>query len=46
MQEHVEEEAIVEETSLRLLRNFASSVQHQQYQDTEIITVRIDANAS
>ena len=46
MQEHVEEDAIEEETSLRLLRNFASSVQHQQYQDTEIITVRIEVNAS
>ena len=46
MQEHVEEDAIEEETSLRLLRSFASSVEHQQYQDTEIITVRIEVNAS
>ncbi len=45
MQEHVAEDAIEQETSLRLLRSFASSVQHQQYQDTEIITVRIEANA-
>ena len=44
MQEHVEEDAIEQETSLRLLRSFASSVQHQQYQDTEIITVRIEAD--
>lgn len=45
MQEHVAEDAIEQETSLRLLSSFASSVQHQQYQDTEIITVRIEANA-
>ena len=30
------------EISLRLLRHFASSVRHQQYQDTDIVTVRID----
>ena len=44
MQEHVEEDPMEHETSLRLLRSFASSVQHQQYQDTEIITVRIEAD--
>ncbi|MXX56616.1 MAG: hypothetical protein F4106_06960 [Gemmatimonadetes bacterium] len=30
------------EISLRLLRHFASSVRHQQYQDTDIVTVKID----
>ena len=30
------------ETSLRLLRHFASSVRHQQYQDNDIVTVRIE----
>ena len=46
LREHVEEDPVEHETSLRLLRSFASSVQHQQYQDTEIITVRIEVNAS
>ena len=31
------------EVSLRLLRNVASSVHHQQYHDTDIVTVRVDA---
>ena len=32
-----------QEVSLRLLRGLASSVHHQQYHDTDIITVRVDA---
>ena len=31
------------ETSLRLLRHFASSVRHQQYHGADIVTVRVDA---
>ena len=31
------------EASLRLLRGLASSVRHQQYHDTDIITVRVEA---
>ena len=31
------------EVSLRLLRGLASSVHHQQYHDTDIITVRVEA---
>ena len=31
------------EVSLRLLRHVASSVHHQQYHDTDIVTVRVDA---
>ncbi len=31
------------EVSLRLLRHFASSVHHQQYHDTDIIVLRVDA---
>ena len=31
------------ELSLRLLRHLASSVRHEQYHDTEIVTVRVDA---
>ena len=36
---------IEHEVSLRLLRHLASSVRHQQYHDTDIITVRIDAES-
>ena len=32
-----------QEVSLRLLRALASSVRHQQYHDTDIVTVRVDA---
>ena len=39
-----EAEAPVEhEVSLRLLRHVASSVRHQQYHDTDIVTVRVKA---
>ena len=31
------------EVSLRLLRHLASSVRHQQFHDTEIVTVRVEA---
>ena len=34
--------AFEEEMSLRLLRRFASSVRHQQYHDSDIITVRVN----
>ena len=30
------------EVSLRLLRHLASSVRHEQYHDTEYVTVRVD----
>ena len=30
-----------QEVSLRLLRHFASSVRHQQYHDTDVVTVRV-----
>ena len=30
-----------EDISLRLLRGYASSVRHQQFHDTDIITVRV-----
>ena len=35
-------DALEREVSLRLLRHFASSVRHQQYHDTDIVTVRVD----
>ena len=34
------------EVSLRLLRHLASSVHHQQYHDTDIVTIRVDAKGS
>ena len=34
------------EVSLRLLRHLASSVHHQQYHDTDIVTIRVDARGS
>ena len=41
MQDHEEETPIDTEISLRLLRRYASSVKHQQFHDTDIITVRV-----
>ena len=37
------EDAIEQEVSLRLLRHLASSVRHQQFHDTDIVTVRVEA---
>ena len=34
---------VEQEVSLRLLRHLASSVRHQQYHDTDIVTIRVDA---
>ncbi len=34
------------EVSLRLLRHLASSVHHQQYHDTDIVTIRVEARAA
>ena len=33
------------EFSLRLLRHYASSVRHRQYHDTDVVTVRVEADA-
>ena len=33
------------EGSLRLLRHFASSIRHQQFHDSDVVTVRVDAAA-
>ena len=33
---------IEQEVSLRLLRHLASSVRHQQYHDTDVVTVRVE----
>ena len=37
---------IEQEVSLRLLRHLASSVRHQQYHDTDVVTVRVEAAPS
>ena len=37
------ESSVEREVSLRLLRHLASSVKHQQYHDTDIVTVRVQA---
>ena len=34
------------EFSLRLLRHYASSVRHRQYHDTDVVTVRVEADAT
>lgn len=36
---------IENELSLRLLRHFASSVQHQQYHDTDVLTVNVSSDS-
>ena len=36
-----EETPVEQEVSLRLLRHLASSVRHQQYHDTDIVTVQV-----
>ena len=41
LQQHDEETPAENEISLRLLRQYASSVKHQQYHDADIITVRV-----
>ena len=43
--ERVEVAHAEREISLRLLRHLASSVHHQQYHDTDIVTVRVDPPA-
>ena len=42
----VEETSPEREVSLRLLRHLASSVRHQQYYDTDIVTVRVAVSAA
>ena len=41
--EQTAESPVEREVSLRLLRHLASSVRHEQYHDTDIVTVRVDA---
>ena len=37
---------VEDEVSLRLLRHWASSVRHQQYHDTDVVTVRVEPSIS
>ena len=41
LQQYDSETPVEQELSLRLLRAYASSVQHQQFHDIDIITVRV-----
>ena len=43
LSDHVEEASAGREVSLRILRHLSSSVRHQQYHDTDIVTVQVDA---
>ncbi len=43
LSERATEAPVEHEVSLRLLRHVASSVHHQQYHDTDIVTVRVKA---
>ena len=42
--EHTTGTSLGHEASLRLLRHLASSVHHQQYHDTEVVTVKVKAS--
>lgn len=42
LQDYDDERIVEHDLSLQLLRNYASSVRHQQFRDTEIITVRVE----
>ena len=44
--EDAAESPVEREISVRLLRHLASLVRHEQYHDTEFVTVRVDAPAS
>ena len=46
LQQHDTETPAENELSLLLLRSYASSVRHQQYQDTDVITVRVTPPAA
>ena len=41
LSKHQPGDQVEHELSLRLLRHYASSVRHQQYHDTDIVTVRV-----
>ena len=39
----VSEESIEQEVSIRMLKHIASSVRHQQFHNTDVITIRVEA---
>ena len=46
LQEAASEAQLERELSLRLLRHFASSVRHQQYQDADILTLKVNVGGA
>ena len=42
LSKHYPDSPVEHELSLRLLRHYASSVRHQQYHGTDILTIRVD----
>ena len=44
--DHPDEDGMEREVSLRLLRHIASSVRHQQFHDTDVVTVQVEAPQS
>ena len=46
LQQHASDTPVVEELSLVMLQVYASSVKHQQYQGTDVITVQVTQPAS
>ena len=45
LSEDMDTPSVEREVSLRLLRHVASSIRHQQYHDTDVITIRVKAPA-
>ena len=39
----VSEESIEQEVSIRMLKHIASSVRHQQFRNTDVLTIRVEA---
>ena len=46
LNEHVSEEFVEQEVSIRLLKHIASSVRHQQFHNSDVVTVRVEAKQS
>ena len=44
--DHVDEVTAEREVSLRILRHLSSSVRHQQYHDTDIVAIQVEAPRS
>ena len=44
--ERPDDSLVEQEVSLRLLRHIASSVRHQQFHDSDIVTIRVDPPAT